>query len=255
MAFFHSFFDESGKFKDHRVISFCGVVAAPQNLHAFNHAWDVLLRKNQLKALHTTHAFKCSRALSPIIRDESPAERCESLKPFIDCIHQHLELGVAIAIDVAGYSSWSADAMKRVGGSNNPAYLAFLRASLVLNEYAYRDDDHIGIMCDDDEETAWNFYLLYRRIRKISGVLRKKFVSMAFADDNLYPALQAADLIAGLVRLEALRRFNYHTYDYKPLFDCLSKPDGNQQLKWSEMFANKAQMRELGPRMEKLTPK
>src|SRR5258708_40027158 len=107
MAFFRSFFDESGKFKDHRVISFCGVVASPESYKSFNDAWDALLRTNMLTAFHTIHALKANRSLSPVIRSESPAERCESLKPFVDCILNNLDLGVSVTVDVTGYSKWS----------------------------------------------------------------------------------------------------------------------------------------------------
>ncbi len=249
MAFFRSYFDESGKFKDQRVISFCGVVASRENLDRFNEAWDALLRKNQLSQLHTTNALCARRSLSPVIRSESAKERCESLKPFVDCIVENLELGIAIAIDVEGYSKWSPGAKKRVGGSDDPAYLAFLRTSLVLKEYACREDDHISIMCDDDQDTALNFYQLYRHFKKTDLVLRKKFVSLSFSDDSRYPALQAADLIAGLIRLDALRRFGYHPHDFKILVDYLMREDKSRKLNWQICFADKSTMDNLGPRL------
>src|ERR1700683_88712 len=47
-----SFFDESGKFKDHKVISFGGVSSYNEDFPAFAEEWNRLLVKNGLKVLH-----------------------------------------------------------------------------------------------------------------------------------------------------------------------------------------------------------
>jgi hypothetical protein len=252
MTFFRSYFDESGKFKDHRVVSFCGVVASPESRTAFTEAWNMLLRKNQLSALHTTHALKASRCLSPVIRNESPKERCDSLKPFVDCILNNLDFGVSITIDVIGFSKWEPGAKKRVGGSDDPAYVGFMQAMLAVKKYACRDDDRVSIICDDDEDTALNFYQLYRRFKRIDPELKKKLVSLSFSDDELYPALQAADLVAGLMRLEALRVFRYHTHDFRPLTEGLMKQRVDQKLKWIGLIGDSKKIEEIGLRLSTL---
>lgn len=250
MTFFRSYFDESGKFKDHRVISFCGVVASHESLDCFNKAWDGLLRKNQLESFHTKHALQCGRNFSHVIRKESAIDRCNSLKPFVDCIVDNLELGIVVALDVAAYSKWSPGAKKRVWGNDDPAYLAFTQASAALKKHACRDEDRISIMCDDREETALNFYQIYRRFKRTSPELRKKFVSLSFADDKSFPALQAADLIAALVRLESLKRFNYHTHDYGPLVSDLICQRPHQKLHWIGIIGDKLKLEEIGGRLE-----
>ncbi len=148
MAFFHSFFDESGKFKDHRVISFCGVVAPDGSLARFNEAWAALLRHHEMPFLHMRRALRPNVALSSVIRKQSIRERNDALKPFADCIAENLELGIAMAVDAAEYSKWEPGAKKRLGGSDDPAYLAFLSIGLTLQEYAARDDDQISLTCD-----------------------------------------------------------------------------------------------------------
>jgi hypothetical protein len=251
MTFFRSYFDESGKFKDHRVVSFCGVLASPDSRIAFNEAWDALLRKNQLSAFHTSNALRASRSLSPVIRSESPTERCETLKPFVDCILNNLDLGVSITIDVAGFSKWTPGAKKMVGGNDNPAYVGFMQAVGAIKKYACRDDDRISVMCDDDEDTALNFYALYRRFKKIDSEMRRKLVSLSFSNDEMYPGLQAADLVAGLMRLEALRAFGHHTHDFRSLAASLTKPRPDQKLKWIGFTGDSESMEEMGESLQR----
>jgi hypothetical protein len=250
LAFFESDFDESGKFKDHRVVSFCRVMASPESLKSFNEVWDALLRRNEMTFLHTTHALRCSRSVSPVIREQSPSERCESLKPFVECILDNLDLGVGIALDVRGFSKWEPKAKKRVGGSDDPAYLAFMQGTLALKVYACRDDDRISMMCDDDTETAWNFYQLYRQMQKIDPELRKKLVALSFANDESFPALQAADLIAGLMRMESIKRFGYHAHEFSPLVSSLMEPKPSQKLKWIAYIGDNQRMDEMWLQMQ-----
>jgi len=255
MGLFHSFFDESGKFKDHRVVSFCGVVAPDGGLARFNDAWSTLLRRYEMPFLHMQRALKQNVALSHVIRKQSITERNEALKPFADCVAQNLELGVAMAIDVKGFSKWSPDAKKRVGGSDDPFYVAFMRAQLSLQEYASRDDDRMSLTCDDNQETAWNVYQLYRRIRVIDPNARKKFIALTFADDKNYPALQAADMLASLVRLEAYRQFCGRPYDYRPLFSHLTNDRGAQSIRWRVSFASQRILDKLATDLDRLAAK
>ncbi|MFZ0799059.1 MAG: DUF3800 domain-containing protein [Terriglobales bacterium] len=252
MGFFHSFFDESGKFKDHKVVSFCGIVTENGNLRRFTEAWKVLLRHYEMPFLHMKRALNPNVALGPAILKQTIPERNDALKPFADCIADNLELGVAMAVDVEGFSKWEPGAKKRLGGSDDPAYLAFLRVGSTLQEYAARDDDQISLTCDDDLGTAWNFYQLYRRVRVIDPIARKKFIAIAFANDKHYPALQAADMLSSLVRLEAYRQFSKRPYDFIPLFKHLTQDRGPQAIKWRVMFANKAVLENLAKNLSTL---
>jgi hypothetical protein len=57
-------------------------------------------------------------------------------------------------------------------------------------------------------------------------------VSISFADDTYQPILQAADMLAALLRLEADQKFNGHPYQYKSLFYRLL--DGSGRVKCSK---------------------
>lgn len=252
MGFFHSFIDESGKFQDHRVVSMCGVVSPDASLVRFNDAWGALLRHYELPFLHMKKALRPNVALSKLIRKQTIAERIEVLKPFADCIAENLELGIALAFDVAGFSKWNPAAKKRIGGTDDPAYLAFMRTMLLLQEYAGKVDDRVTLTCDDDQGTAWNFYQLYRRIKIVSNDCREKFVALTFADDKHYAALQAADMLGSLVRLEAYRQFDQRYYDYVPLFKHLTKNRAATGIKWRVSFNDAEKMEATGTNLAKL---
>jgi hypothetical protein len=46
---------------------------------------------------------------------------------------------------------------------------------------------------------------------------------IAFGDDTFVPALQAADMVASLMRSEARKRFFNESYYHEPLFTALSR--------------------------------
>ena len=252
MTFYRSYWDESGKFKDHKVVSFCGVMASPESRDAFNDAWNAVLKETQLPALHATLALQFHRNVTPALRKGTPEQRCDALKPFVDCILNHMDLGVALSVDVEAYSKWSPEAKKRVGGSDDPSYFAFLQAMGSVKKLATQEADLVSMMCDEDEETAQNFYRLYRRGKKVDPELKKKLVSISFSDDELFPALQAADLLAALVRLESLKSFGYHPHSFKSLVSHLMVPRTDQKMKWIAFIATAEELENIGNRLKNL---
>jgi hypothetical protein len=61
-------------------------------------------------------------------------------------------------------------------------------------------------------------------------------VAISFADDQYLYALQAADLVAGLTRLEITRKWKRDKYEYKELFEALSmQPEKHEKLWFAGM--------------------
>ncbi len=248
MAVFQAFLDESGKFKDHKVVSFCGLAAEVGRMRQFSDEWERLLRRYELPSLTMKRALRINVKLSPQIKAQSPQERIEALKPFADCIREYAEVGIAIAIDVDAYSALSVEAKKRLGGSDDPHYLAFMQGVLGVIKYI-PDGDKISIVCDDDESTALNCYKLYRRMCRIEQSARESLVALTFANDDVFVPLQAADFISSLVRYEAHRRFNGKRYDFLPLLRHLTAPPS---MKWILSFWDKAHAQKMGQALEKM---
>lgn len=251
MAMIHAYFDESGKHKDHPVVSLGGVCISQSNLDQFDEAWKMLLRQYGLHALHMKKVMKQAK-LSPLVPARSSAERVEAMKPFADCINTKLEYCFAQAWDVEGFKSLSKHARAGLGSVDDPYHIAFARAITELGEYVH-PEDKISVVCDLDRETAWDSFRHYSGIRAADPKLRQQTVSLSFADDEYFPALQAADMIAYLLRLEAKWQFYGIRYSYKPLLEYLiDKRPKSSTAKWGVMLADKKTLIELGKGLDKL---
>src|SRR4051794_7451991 len=104
VAVFSAFFDESGKKNDHPVVTFAGVSAREEKLAGFDVAWDKLLASHQISALHMKSASDLKQNVGPLmLAGQTFAQRIAALRPFADCINEHLELGLIQAWDVKGF--------------------------------------------------------------------------------------------------------------------------------------------------------
>lgn len=243
MAVLQSFFDESGKFQDHQVVTFCGFGASDSQLRDFNKHWENQLRRCGMDALHWVKARRCGKALGDNIGPQSPKERINDLKPFADCVNDYLGVGVATVFEVSGYTSFAQDSKKLLGGADNPFYVQFLRTIMLLAEFAR--SEKITIMCDEDEETALNCYRLYRRVKEINPKVGKRLAAISFADDVNFPALQAADMLSFLCREQAKLQWYKEPYEYRDFFRYLTDPRGTSALQWQVIFKDKEALQQL----------
>ena len=220
MAVLHSFFDESGKYKDLRVVAFCGFGACPDQLKEFDKQWERQLRRTGMDALHWVDARRYGKPLSKKIGAQNVTERIKELKPFADCVNDYLGVGVACTFDVVGYTAFTLESKELLGGTENPFYIQFLRTMLILAEYASLGE-RITMTCDEDEGTSWNCYRLYKQVKKVHKDIRRRLGAITFADDVHFPALQAADMLSFLCREQANLQFYGERYDYEDLFEIL----------------------------------
>lgn len=246
MAILYAYFDESGKMGDHPVVTFTGVCVTQSKLKNFDDAWNTLLRQYGLKSLHMAKASRLKEINGPKMPRHQPLDdRIEALTPFADCINEHLEFGLIQALDVKGFKSLTVAAKVGVGSPDDPHYLAFARGILEIANYVH-GDDKISLICDDDENTAWGCYAHYRAIRKADQGVKEKIVSLSFSNDEYFPSLQAADMVAFLSRLEAKRQFYGDKYLFRPLFQNLVTQQPPGHMRWFKMFADEIALRDLG---------
>lgn len=244
MGILHSFFDESGKFKDHQVVAFCGFGATRAQLKDFDEQWEKQLRRTGMNALHWVKARRYGKALSRKIGPQTLKDRMNELKPFADCINDHLGIGIACAFEVKGYTSFKQRSKELLGGSDNPFYIQFLRTMLLLVDYA-KPEERISLTCDEDEETAWNCYQLYRRVKELKPNAGRKLIALTFANDLHFPALQAADMLSFLCREHAHARFYKTPYEYYDFFKYLTDPRGSSALEWRVAVKNRRALKKL----------
>jgi hypothetical protein len=226
----NAYFDESGKYKDHDLVCFGGVSSYQKDFVEFGDEWARLLHKNGLKILSCKDALKSHLPLGKKNDALGIEKRTEALLPFIACVRKHLQVITGIAFDAKSFRQLPSHVFQALG--TDPNYVAFMRSLLRVLEFT-PDGDHISIVCDDEEETAWTFYKLYRRVKKVWPGARKKLIALTFGDDAFMFALQASDVVSSLMRLEARFELFNEPYDYRPLFEALSQqPDLRHEKLW-----------------------
>jgi hypothetical protein len=250
-----TYFDESGKFKDHDVVSFGGVVSPSMHFNGpFRAGWARCLDANGLETLTMKEALHAERPLS----DKNPAigveSRTASLIPFIDCIRKHLMVITGLAIDARAYAALPSHYHQAMG--DNPCFTAFTRTLLGVLEVT-DTEDKISLVCDDEEEAAWPMYQLFRRVKILYPEARDKLRAITFADDRWSFGLQAADLVVSLTRQEAAKKFFGTEYEYSSLFSALSNPhpkDGDKFWLIQFGFCDAAMLERLGDSWVKAKP-
>ena|SRR5947207_12259213 len=138
-----------------------------------------------------------------------------------------------------GFRGWSVlENAEKLGKPDDSYYPAFANAIMELFEYV-GGDDYISLICDDDEETALKAYFHYRAIRRAMPEIQEKTVSLAFADDEHFPALQAADIASWLARREAQFQFHKMPYEFRELYNYMMEDGGGTwKMEWRAVFAD-----------------
>ena len=215
----HAYFDESGKFKDHSVVAFAGVAGTMQQSRRFQQEWQKLLGRHGLSHLTMKEALNANREFSATSIAKGVSNRRTVLMQFVNCIKINLGHILGMALDVRAFEGMSSAARKQVG--KNPQFTAFAVVMMELLD-TLQENQVVSVVCDDEEELAMPIYKLYRKVQVAYPLAANKFTSLSFANDRVYPELQAADLCASILRLEARRIYFGEPYDYEPLFKRLT---------------------------------
>lgn len=229
VVFLQAYFDESGKGDQQNIASFCGFAAVSESWGRFHEAWMHAVAYKELHGpLKAADVLRYRRALSPKIPAQTPDERADSLAPFVDAILSNVAFGLAIAIDCRAFRSLPESDQAILG--HDPHYWAFQQALLCIKRCAEErfqnldPDIQVGLCCDEEEKTSIDCLRLFINIRRTYPELRKRFVSIGFADDKFFPQIQAADLIASVARQQAEHQFHGTPFDMEKLYEMFATP-------------------------------
>lgn len=225
-----AFVDESGKFKDHNVIAIACVASYTEDLTNFTQEWNRHLVLNGLNELHANKVLNYNRPLSKKNPEVGLQRRIRDLLPFVSCIRKHLQVVMGCVVDVRIFKKLPPYFLKVFG--KDPSLLAFMRVMMQVSQFA-AGRDRVQMICDEDEGTVSDFYRLYRRFKQVWPGVRNRFVGISFVDDRYLFALQAADFIASIIRLETSSRLTKKSYDYQRLYRALAAtPDPKIERLW-----------------------
>lgn len=224
-----AFFDESGKFKDHRIICIGCVAAFNEHVDSFADEWGRLLALNGMKSFHAQKALKHHVPLGTRNEALGPENRVEALLPFIACIRKHLEVAVGCWVDAKAFKALPSNFYRVYG--KDPSYMAFVRTLLQVMDFA-GESDQIAIACDEDEQTALDFYKLYKSVKQVMPKAKQKVKAISFCDDTALFAIQASDFVASMVRLDALSRRDKKRNEYRLIFEALTANPNRAERIW-----------------------
>lgn len=238
MAHLYCHLDESGKHADHPFVSFSGFVDGFETWRAFQLRWAHWLKHYELDEFHTVEALRYSQPYGNMKRGTAE-DRIKDVLPFVREIALGLSLGIVTAVDVQAYGRAGAGFHKTFG--RDPHYFAFARAvNEILIYPAIPKHYEVGLILDDDEAKAMECYRLLKKMKAQHEQVRKRVTSICFDSDRSSIPVQASDLFAYVVRLEAQKRFLGIDYVYRPLFEAFREvsPETGRHLHFAGYFYN-----------------
>ncbi len=145
----------------------------------------------------------------------------------MECIRKTVQTITTVAVDIKEYKKAPTNIHKLWG--SDPVFLAFTRAIMEIS-HMVSPGDNLSVVCDDEEKTAWPMYRLYRQVKRVYPEAKDKLSSLSFADDDVFYALQAADFVSSLARLEARQKFNGEDYEYVALWNGFTTSKENDRV-------------------------
>ncbi len=229
VALLHGYFAESGKWADKDTISFCGWISGAMQWEAFAKEWSELLEELGLPSLHTADLVHPGRRA-----ERGWNFRQEEIDPillrFAAIIRKHANSGLGIGIDTKHFRTMKQSFRAKV---KNPHFIAFkflmntvLREVQAVQRIISAHDWRCGIICDQDPGTSEHCLKHFNKLRLFDPVARKLLNGICFADAVGAIPLQAADLLAYVLRTELERRRTKSSSPASLLFQDLSfRPD------------------------------
>ena len=248
MAFVQCYVDESGKFKDHQILSLCGFAAVPRQIEIFDGEWRSLLRRNGMRSLHMKKAARFTQRLGTRNAAIGLENRKTALLSFVECMRDNLETAIYVAVDITAFNSLSGGERKALG--DDPYYLVFQRLLFELVHDPATPGAQISLICDDEQYYSKRCHQILAKLKAKYSDYRRALVSISFADDEFFTALQAADLFAYLTRCEAQVHLKKNpSFPFQLLYNHLTSADPRGPLNLLGGVYGKGQLQDLAHRM------
>jgi hypothetical protein len=218
-------------------------VYAGENAGEIRGTLEKSTQEYELPELHTVEVSRLSQPVgSRFEKGQAADERVELLKPFVDCINDEMETGLVNICDSQGFSLIPEKQLKALAGLKDPYHLELIRVLDALAQYA--PDDELAIACDDNDETAWESYRIYRKLRGIRSAVKDKVRSLSFADSIAFPALQAADMVSYLSRRQGEFEWYGHPFKMQALLSYVTRSQVPPSMQWKVARFSKEKLKD-----------
>jgi len=120
------------------------------------------------------------------------AERDQLILRLIEMSFPLVALFVTAPCDTEGFKRLPVDQRKKLV---DPQYCGFEGCmKIVIGGLSAEHDLHV--VCDSTEEYSEKMLGLYLRMRRKDAQFKKRCIAITFAEDNMFPPLQLADIVA-----------------------------------------------------------
>lgn len=202
---FYLYPDESGKLGNSDYTSLCGFLAHDAEWARIEIEWNALGLKWSIPPVHMRlirypERDKSSEwtKIKESWGDHWEGRRDAMLNDFANLIYRSSAVCVGTVVDAASFRALPVEGEFRKQ-MQDPLYLGFFNCVMAgIEKITFFAGDHgLGIVLDDDEDYSLRCYQVLNAIRKqLDPKVRRHTNSICFANDDAFPALQAADMIA-----------------------------------------------------------
>lgn len=199
------FIDDSRKSDQSPVLVLAGYLASKEKWQVFNIGWNAILAKHGMTSFHAVDVWRLGYSSGV----KSPLVRGSVFVQLIDCIANHVEHAFAVSIPFESHEHWFAPKQFPDLPSLRAYNMAFYVLLTQIHQHMFkrRFDKELEIIFD--EQGGESIASVLSGMQEFSRLAAKDFPGLTVAtprfmsDDNC-PGLQAADMLAWLLRRDAL---------------------------------------------------
>jgi len=201
MGVFQAYFDESGKLADKNLVVFAGCVASVADWQSFSERWPGTL--GPVRYIHMKEAMRLEGEFKHI----TDGDRDDLLVAAAELAVQRYAFSFHVPVVSAKFRALPDKLQQRL---KDPVYCGFegllrnlANSAANIQVQSGREYSHsFQLYADSSEQYSVQILKLYHRLRMMYQDMRERFQSITFAEDEHFPPLQVADMIAYCRRCE-----------------------------------------------------
>lgn len=198
-------FDGSGTFGTHPSVVYAGAISTQVQWTAFNESWEHLLIKNDLAYFKMAEAMTFYGEFLPKFTEwgaEREARR-DALLLELANLKRRYDLrctgcGLVVSASGGGPFSTSDHTLEKKKSLFQQAILALLQG--------VPPDYNVALLCDSEPDAEDTYRSWINGLIRVDSGKAAHVIGISFFDDKYAQPLQFADLVAGVVREEIVRR-------------------------------------------------
>jgi len=223
------YIDDSGKSDQSPVLVLAGYLASDERWQLFDARWNTILALHGMTNFHAVDVWRLGYSSGV----KSPLVRSSVFVQLLNCITQHVEHAFAVSIPLESHEHWFASKQFPEYPELRVYNMAFYGLLTQIHQHMFKRhfDKSLEIMFD--EQGGESAARILGGMEEFAGLAAGGFPNLKvatpkFMSDNGCPGLQAADMLAWLLRRDALNAYRqidrHETAEALMLGEALSMP-------------------------------